>query len=360
MRVGSWRLFGATPQCAKSGGNENKYYNMYKVKKDHPFIIVDLNSGRYVKEHAVGHENYNLKPNQIDGLYYGYCPPCGGIGIEHLGAKRKNLSVDNVIVFYCRKKGKGPDREIIAFTDKATVFRKEQSGKGMKRQIVINGKTIDCGYHIVSENIYNVKRDSDRFQIRCSGNRTHMFRMQRVFCDKYPDLDKQLLAWFNEYLLRMNQDDSLFQEQLEDLIPVSGIDFSSIREPEYLDSTTGRVAKKNPSISNKAVAASRYKCAYEPTHHTFMKSNGVQYMEGHHLIPCTPGNSEKYWKHFGRNIDCFENIVSLCPTCHRRIHYGSEVERTEIIDKLYEVQAEKLKAAGLSISLDELRKLYGV
>ena len=31
-----------------------------------------------------------------------------------------------------------------------------------------------------------------------------------------------------------------------------------------------------------------------------------------------------------------------------------------IIDKLYEVQAGKLKSVGLSISLDELRKLYGV
>ena len=330
------------------------------MKKEHPFIIVDLNSGRYVEEHSVGHEKYNLEPNKIDGLYYGYCPPYGGIGIERLGATRKDLSIDNVILFYSRKKGKGPDREIFAFTDKATVFRKEQPGKGMKRQIVIDGKTIDCGYHIVSENIYNVKRASDRFLIHCTGNKTYMFRMQRVFCDTYPDLDKQLLVWLNEYLLRMNQDDSLYQEQLDDSIPVSGTDSSSTREPEYLDSKTGRVAKKNPSISSKAVAASGFKCAYDTTHHTFLKANGVQYMEGHHLIPCNPGNSEKYWKRFGRNIDCFENIVSLCPVCHRRIHYGSNAERTEIIDRLYEVQAEKLKSAGLVISLKELRELYDV
>lgn len=330
------------------------------MKEKQPFIIVDLNSGRYVKEHSVGHEKYNLEPNKIDGLYYGYCPPYGGIEIERMGAKRKDLSVDNVIVFYCRKKGTGPDREIIAFTDKATVFRKEQPGKGMRRQIVIDGETIDCGYHIVSENIYNVKRVSDRFLIRCRGNRTHMFRKQRAFCDTYPDLDKQLLAWFNEYMLRMNQDDSLYQEQLDDSIPVSGTDSSSTREPEYLDSKTGRVAKKNPSISSKAVAASGFKCAFDPAHHTFLKENGKQYMEGHHLIPCNPGNSEKYWKRFGRNIDCFENIVSLCPICHRRIHYGSEAERAEIIDRLYEVQAEKLKAAGIAISLKELRELYEV
>ncbi len=330
------------------------------MKEQKPFIIVDLNSGRYVKEHSVGHEEYNLEPNKIDGLYYGYCPPYGGIGIERLTRHRKDSRVDNVIVFYSRKKGKGPDREIIAFSDKATVFRKEQSGKGMMRQIVVDGKTIDCGYHIVSENFYILKRASDRFQIHCGDYNTHMFRKQRVFSDTYPELDKPLLAWFNEYLLRMNQDDSLYQEQLEDSLPVSDTDSSSTREPEYLDSKTGRVAKKNPSISSKAVAASGFKCAYDSAHHTFQKANGVQYMEGHHLIPCNPGNSEKYWKRFGRNIDCFENIVSLCPICHRRIHYGSDEERTEIIDRLYEVQAEKLKAAGLAISLKELRELYGV
>ena len=344
----------------RSGEYEYKHFITYRMKKEHPFIIVDLNSGRYVKEHSVGHEKYNLEPNKIDGLYYGYCPPFGGIGIERLRANRKDSRVDNVIVFYSRKKGKGPDREIIAFTDKATVFRKEQSGKGMMRQIVIDGKTIDCGYHIVSENIYILKRASDRFQIHCDGNKTYMFRKQRVFSEKYPELDKPLLSWFNEYLLRMNQDDSLYQEQLDDSIPVSGTDSSSTREPEYLDSKTGRVAKKNPSISSKAVAASGFKCAFDSAHHTFLKENGKQYMEGHHLIPCNPGNSEKYWKRFSRNIDCFENIVSLCPICHRRIHYGSDSERSKIIDKLYEVQVEKLKAAGLKISLKELRELYGL
>ena len=325
-----------------------------------PFIVVDLNSGRYVKQHAVGHERYNLEPNPVDGLYYGYCPPFGGIGIERLGAKKQDLSVGGVMVIYTRKIGKGPDREVIAFTDRATVFRNEQSGKGMGRQIVINGKTVDCGYHIVSENLYNLERDSERFQIRCADYNTYMFRKQRVYSGTYPSLDKRLVVWLKEYLLRMNQDDSLYQEQLEDSISVSSPDFSSVREPEFLSSTTGRVVKKNPSVSRKAVAASGFKCAYDPTHRTFLRASGLPYMEGHHLIPCTAGNAEKYWKLFGRNIDCVENIVALCPTCHRRIHFGSEVERAGIIEKLYHVQSDTLKSVGLEISLEELKNLYRI
>lgn len=323
-----------------------------------PFIIVDLNSGRYVKQHAVGHERYNLEPNPVDGLYYGYCPPFGGIGIERLGAKKQDLSVDGVMVIYTRKIGKGPVREVIAFTDKATVFRKEQSGKGMGRQIVINGKTVDCGYHIVSENLYNLERNSERFQIHCADYNTYMFRRQRIFSGTYTSLDRQLVTWLKGYLLRMNQDDSLYQEQLEDSVSVSGLDSSSSREPEFLSSTTGRVVKKNPSVSRKAVAASGFKCAYDPTHRTFKRASGLPYMEGHHLIPCTAGNVEKYWKRFVRNIDCVENIVALCPTCHRRIHFGAEVERLAVIEKLYKTQSLKLKSVGIDISLDELKTLY--
>ena len=33
---------------------------------------------------------------------------------------------------------------------------------------------------------------------------------------------------------------------------------------------------------------------------------------------------------FKKNIDCIENIVCLCPTCHRRIHFGSDEEKRAI------------------------------
>lgn len=322
------------------------------------FIIVDLFSGRYVKEHSVGHEKYNLKPNEIDGLYYGYCPPYGGIGIERLGANRSAMCVDNVMLIYTHKIGMGANREVIAFTDKATVFRKEQSGKGMQRQIVVNGKTLDCGYHFVSENLYIIEDEEDRFKINCSEYNSYMFRKQRVFAGRYGALDEKLLKWINEYLVRMSQDDSLFQNQLEGSSSTGGTDTSASREPEFLDSSTGRVVKKNPAISKRAVATFGFKCAYNANHQTFLRKSGQPYMEGHHLIPCTSSNAERFWKRFGKSIDCVANIVSLCPTCHRRIHFGSEEERVVIIEKLYEVQAEKLKAAGLLISQEELKKMY--
>lgn len=78
----------------------------------------------------------------------------------------------------------------------------------------------------------------------------------------------------------------------------------------------------------------------------------------HHLIPCTAGNAEKYWGRFGCNIDCVENIVALCPICHCRIHFGSEAERLNVIEKLYKIQKQSLESVGINISLDELKTLY--
>lgn len=81
-------------------------------------------------------------------------------------------------------------------------------------------------------------------------------------------------------------------------------------------------------------------------------------MEGHHLIPCTSSNAELFWSKFKRNIDCVENIICLCPTCHRRIHFGSKEERDTIIKSLYQKQISSLKAVGLDIAFEELLALY--
>ena len=83
-------------------------------------------------------------------------------------------------------------------------------------------------------------------------------------------------------------------------------------------------------------------------------------MEGHHLIPCTYSNAKFYWEKHGINIDCENNIVSLCPTCHRQIHFGSKEEKKIIIQKLYKIKAQKLEEVGINLSLNDLMDLYDI
>lgn len=83
-------------------------------------------------------------------------------------------------------------------------------------------------------------------------------------------------------------------------------------------------------------------------------------MEGHHLIPCTVSNTERFWSECERNIDCVENVICLCPTCHRRIHFGSRLEKEKIIEPLFEKQKSSLEDAGHHITKEELLALYGL
>lgn len=48
------------------------------LQENFTFIIIDLNSGRYVKTRK-GHEQFNF--DNVKGKYFGYCPPYKGIDI---------------------------------------------------------------------------------------------------------------------------------------------------------------------------------------------------------------------------------------------------------------------------------------
>ena len=69
---------------------------------------------------------------------------------------------------------------------------------------------------------------------------------------------------------------------------------------------------------------------------------------------------QEIWKKYHFNIDCIENILSLCPTCHRAIHHGTNEVKKAIITELYEKLLPQYQSCGFEISLDEVLKLYNV
>ena len=75
-------------------------------------------------------------------------------------------------------------------------------------------------------------------------------------------------------------------------------------------------------------------------------------MEGHHLIPM------KAQSDFEINIDRIENIVCLCPNCHRMIHHAKKSQKIKIFKKLYEKKSKGLVNSGLKISAEEIFNKY--
>lgn len=325
-----------------------------------PFVIVDLYAGRWVMS-KIGHECFNLEPNQVDGKYYGYCPPYGSMDITRLGAKPNDGYIDGVMVIYSQKVPGSSNREIIAFTDNARVYRQKIVDPKLDRKIPEDGKEIDCSYCIVSENLYDLKDYPVKYIIRSSEYSSSLFRGQRVFKGKHGGLDEEVIAYLERYLNDVRDEDSLVFQRFIQEETVSASESSSdswANEPQYVVSGGSKAVSKNAHTSKLALLHADYKCAGNPSHSTFQTAKGVSYMEGHHLIPCTYSNATRFWEERSRNIDCEENIVCICPTCHRQVHFGSKTEKESILKVLYNHQISRLKSVGLDLSFDELMSLY--
>jgi hypothetical protein len=331
-----------------------------KVSLPSHYIVIDLESGSYWKNNT-GHEVFNLEPNDVDGRFYGYLPPYDDPNIIQLGALSTDDYVDGVMVVYVKKLPNSSNRQIVAFTDNARVYAESQSGTSLNRFIIDKGKRIECTYTIESDYIYDLRAEPNPFVFDVSGDDLLMFRKQRFYTGRRPRQEVKMLAWLMNYLQGKVQEDDNdldFQRKIQEAECSITLSETSKQQPTYNDGTSGRTVAKKACISKQAIRAAHYKCAFDETHETFLTNKGVPYMEGHHLIPCTYSNAEYYWSNFKRNIDCVENIVCLCPTCHRRIHFGSKEEKEAIIKSLYKKQISSLKAIGLNISIEELLSLY--
>lgn len=117
--------------------------------------------------------------------------------------------------------------------------------------------------------------------------------------------------------------------------------------------------RTNPLLGKIAIKKSYYQCEKDFQHKTFIsKKTNKSYMEAHHLIPVC--FQKDMWEKYQVNIDCVENLVSLCPTCHKAFHFGSNQVKSEMIDYMYRICAPKYNAIGLNISVEEIKELYNI
>ncbi len=121
----------------------------------------------------------------------------------------------------------------------------------------------------------------------------------------------------------------------------------------------GRKFRVNPLLGKIAIQKAYYCCEKDHTHETFTSNKTKKnYMEAHHLIPVC--FQKDIWEKYQINIDCIENLVSLCPTCHKAFHYGTKEVKTQMITKLYEKVIPKYKSINFNILLEEIMDLYNI
>lgn len=96
--------------------------------------------------------------------------------------------------------------------------------------------------------------------------------------------------------------------------------------------------KRDYKIIDDAKKRDNFSCVVNEKHNTFL-SGGNNYTEGHYLIPMFQQ------KNFDFSLDIVENIVTLCPNCHREVHFADN--KKDILNTLYEKQEKILDKYGI-------------
>lgn len=124
--------------------------------------------------------------------------------------------------------------------------------------------------------------------------------------------------------------------------------------PPLVHTDKGDRYRMNPRIARTVIIERDYSCEFDEGHRTFIsKRTGHNYVETHHLVPMS-----SQWR-FEHSLDVPDNIISLCPTCHRLFHHAVPDEKNQLVRHFYRLRKEQLKERGIVIGADELLEAYG-
>lgn len=90
------------------------------------------------------------------------------------------------------------------------------------------------------------------------------------------------------------------------------------------------IYKRNPTIAVASLTRADFTCEIDRSHKTFIAEKSKSpYVEAHHFVPM------KFQSDFEFPLDNVDNVISLCPTCHRGIHLGVIEYKRFLIDTIY-------------------------
>lgn len=142
-----------------------------------------------------------------------------------------------------------------------------------------------------------------------------------------------------------------FKEETQPLVntnnnnKISSNAFEIITKPQKHTQTT-QVYERNQELKNICINRAGFQCEIDNNHKSFISSKQHNYVEAHHIIPLS------FQDKFTVNLDTLENLISLCPVCHKAIHQGNREEKLKVLKQIYNIRKP------FNISFDDLLKLY--
>lgn len=218
-------------------------------------------------------------------------------------------------------------------------------------KILLNNKEITSSF--INESLVHIKSHDEIVEYEKSKS-LNKIPAYNVDSSKYLKFNTWVInSLVNlEILIQVNNNISIHPDVFEHIKSLyTSATFSDMFFETTTELANERIAekrvKRDASLIAKAKERDKYMCNVNPQHITFI-SKGNNYVEGHHIIPIYQQ------KNYDFELDALENIISLCPSCHREIH--SADHKSKILQNLY-AQTTKYMQAN-NIELNDLYKMY--
>ena len=120
-------------------------------------------------------------------------------------------------------------------------------------------------------------------------------------------------------------------------------------EKEMLLTNNIKKRHRNNNLINEVIQKYNYKCFFNKNHTTFPTQNRSNYVEGHHIIPISLQDS------FLHNLDIENNIIPLCPNCHKAIHLATNQYKEKLLN--YIIENTNIKNY-FNVTISDLKEIY--
>lgn len=243
----------------------------------------------------------------------------------------------------------------VAFQEKEPEdFKNRWTRMGRKIELEYYDLKIPFDFHLYRDFILknNSQRESP-FDVSGNAKQGYLFPLDQkialFFLKKIKDEKIEWIIAQEEVCTKELVEENLEeQEQLEKInngvikeYTKEEIDLLDAQPFEYTPKNLSKAQKRektDPKLKATILKKAKYKCQIDPKHVTFTNVAGNQYMECHHIIPM---NAQKDFKNL--KLDSLFNLISICPICHRKIHYGNKKSKYEIFWKMYKLKEKEMK-----------------
>lgn len=323
-------------------------YTFAKLEKELParFKEVSSLSDHYLFEGSIGKGNMAEVPHLCifdtdittsaqTGYYIVY--------LFEANMSRVYLTLEQAWTQYESKYGRtNAKTEITINTDKIRSIIRSAEGFSFKRPVLNATRALAKGYELgaICSKVYEAHK---------LPTTTELIDDLRNLVGVYKELKG--LVGTNILEIETRSKEEIFQDEIQDIVaeapPIGPVARSSKR------ANTGEAWKRNANYAALALENAGHKCEYKSHHETFISvKSGNHFVEAHHLIPMQFQDNFKY------SLDVPENIIALCPNCHRAIHYAKEDVKREMLGVFLNERKEGLNKRGIKIQEDLLVEMY--